>query len=1017
MHDKEKTQKTELSLLDRPILGGIRLDWWMMICVLIIVLAMGTRLWDLAWRAYCHDESIHASWSWDLYTGKGYRHNPVYHGPFYYHLTAFAFFLFGDSDTTGRLPAAIFGVATVILVLYLRKWLGRWGTLAAIALMTLSPIMMHRSRYIRDDPWPIVFEIILFIAILFYMEKRQDKYLYVIAAAMSLAFASKETAFIYQAIFGSFLFFFLLFRLRRNGKESWRKDPIFDLVVLIGTLILPLASPFPIKLLGFDPTDYSTQGIVRSGIIFLIVLGISAAIGLWWDRRRWLISAGIFYLIFISLFTTMFTNGQGFATGMIGSLGYWLQQQEVKRGGQPWFYYFLLIPMYDFLVLLFSLLGAGYALKKFMPRRAAAPEAAPRQVKAPAAELQAPFIPFVLYWIVLSWIMYTWAGEKMPWIASNIIPPMVLLAGWFIGQVFERIDWVAFRARSGWVMVVLIPLFLTVLITVAQVRPFQGTSLDQLGDTMRWLACVVVGVGILIAFYYLAQKLGGEGIWHSLFLATLIVLSAFTIRYAWMISFQTGDLASELMVYAQGTPDVPLVMQEITDMSQRLTGGLDLKVAYDDESSWPFVWYLRNFKNAQYFAKKPGAPFDAAVVIVGLGNEAAAKPFLGNKYLRREYKLIWWPTEAYKDLTLSKVIQGIGDPAARQNFWNVIFYRKYTYGLNNWPHVNRFAMYVRRDVAAQLWDYGPEVIVQEVEAPGEEYEKKLRQVAAIQTIGGEGAGNGQLRSPKGVAFDSTGNLYVTDSQNHRIVKFSAAGQFIAQWGSQGNQPGQLNEPWAVAVDKQGYIFVADTWNHRIQRFSPQGQFEKAWGVFGDIGATMPGKEDLLYGPRDIVIDAEGNLYVSDTGNKRIIKFDRDGKYLGQWGGLGAGDGQFVEPVGIAIDASGNFYVADTWNRRIQKFDKSFRYVAQWPVAGWEGESVVNKPYIAADAEGNVYITDPEQYRVIKFDAKGAVLAVWGQFGTDLNSLNLPTGLKLDKDGNIYVADSSNHRILKYGPVK
>lgn len=1006
-----KTPTKHLSFLDKPFLGGIRLDWWTLVYVLLIILAVGTRFWDLGSRAYSHDESIHASWSWDLYTGKGYRHNPTYHGPFMYHFTAFIFVLFGDSDVTARVSPALFGVALVFLPLLMKKWLGRLGTLVATALLMISPIIMHRSRYIRTDIYTIVFEVILIIAAMRYLEERREKHLYLIAGAMALAFCSKETAFIYQGIVGTFLVFRLLVRWLREQSRPLREYAEFDLAMLIGTLCLPLLSPFPVKLAGFDPTDYSNTGIARSGIVFLIVVAISTVLGLWWGRRRWLVAAGIFYLICATLFTTMFTNGQGFATGMLGSLGYWLQQQGVKRGGQPWFYYLLLVPMYDFLPLLFSLCGIGYALPGLIRK---AVETNPEVTET--AE-RAPFIPFLIYWALLSFLLYSWAGEKMPWLAMNILVPFILLAGWYIAHLLEGIDFRAFREGSGWVLVILIPLFITVLVTALTSQPFQGTTLDQLGETMQWLVSVAATLGLAVAIYFSGRKLGLQRTLQAVFLLTLIVLTALTVRFAWMGTFKNGDVPVELMVYAQGTPDVPRVMREITLLSERMAGGLDLKVAYDDESSWPFVWYLRNFKNAQYYAKKPSGPLDAPVVIVGSGNEAGVKPFLGGKYFRREYKLIWWPTETYKDLTLAKIWNGIWDPAARKNFWNIFFYRKYSYGLDNWPHYNKFMLYVRKDIAAQLWDYGPEVIAQELELPGEEYDKAYKQIAAQSLWGREGSGEGQLRSPKGIALDAEGNIYVADTYNHRVVKFNTESKFVAQWGSEGIGPGQFKEPWSLAVGRDGSIYVADTWNHRIQRLTKDGIFVTMWGSFGDTGGMATGQEGLFYGPRDIAIDANGDLYVTDTGNKRVIKFDPNGKYLGQWGGAGALPGEFLEPVGIAIDKDGNFYVADTWNRRIQKFDPQFRPLAQWPVYGWEGESVVNKPYLAVDGEGNIYFTDPELYRVVKLSPEGKVLMVWGQLGGDAASLNLPTGIKVDETGNVYVADSNNHRIVKYGPVR
>jgi len=101
-----QVSKKRPSFLDRPVSTLLRLDWWTLLYLVIIAVAVGTRLWNLAPRAYSHDESIHAWESWKLVTGQPYRHNPIYHGPFLYHFTAFIFLLFGHSDYTGRLSPA-----------------------------------------------------------------------------------------------------------------------------------------------------------------------------------------------------------------------------------------------------------------------------------------------------------------------------------------------------------------------------------------------------------------------------------------------------------------------------------------------------------------------------------------------------------------------------------------------------------------------------------------------------------------------------------------------------------------------------------------------------------------------------------------------------------------------------------------------------------------------------------------------------------------------------------------------
>jgi hypothetical protein len=127
----------------------------------------------------------------------------------------------------------------------------------------------------------------------------------------------------------------------------------FDLLILTFTLVMPQLIAFPISLLGWNPLDYSQAGLIRTSIALIITVAIAISIGMFWKPVLWLKNVGIFYAIFTVLYTTLFTNGQGFFTGMVGSLGYWLSQQSVNRGTQPLYYYALVqIPMYEYLAAL-----------------------------------------------------------------------------------------------------------------------------------------------------------------------------------------------------------------------------------------------------------------------------------------------------------------------------------------------------------------------------------------------------------------------------------------------------------------------------------------------------------------------------------------------------------------------------------------------------------------------------------------------------------------------------------------
>src|SRR4030042_1019697 len=140
-----------------------------------------------------HDETSHSYFSWLFYKGNGYAHDPVTHGPLQFHLVALSYFLFGDSDTTARIPAALFSIASVAFLWYYRRYLGRAGALIGAVLMTISPYMLYYGRYSRNEAFVGLWGLLTLWAMLRYFDTGKPAYLYMLAAAVSLHFSSKET--------------------------------------------------------------------------------------------------------------------------------------------------------------------------------------------------------------------------------------------------------------------------------------------------------------------------------------------------------------------------------------------------------------------------------------------------------------------------------------------------------------------------------------------------------------------------------------------------------------------------------------------------------------------------------------------------------------------------------------------------------------------------------------------------------------------------------------------------------
>jgi DNA-binding beta-propeller fold protein YncE len=276
----------------------------------------------------------------------------------------------------------------------------------------------------------------------------------------------------------------------------------------------------------------------------------------------------------------------------------------------------------------------------------------------------------------------------------------------------------------------------------------------------------------------------------------------------------------------------------------------------------------------------------------------------------------------------------------------------------------------------------------------------------ITEWGTRGDGDGQFDYAQGIAVDSSGYVYVTDSNSNRIQKFDSSGTFVTKWGSSGSGDGLFYNPYGIAVDSSGYIYVADFNGFRIQKFDSSGTFVTKWGSQG----TGDGQ---FTNPSGVAVDSSGNVYVTDYYANRIQKFTSSGAFVTKWGSEGSGDGQFSTPIDIAVDSSGYVYVTDCYGHRIQKFTSSGTFITKWGTHG-SGDGQFDYPRgITVDSSGNVFVADSFNSRIQKFNSSGNFITKWGYYGSWDGEFNNPVGVAIDSSGNVFVADAGNHRIQKF----
>jgi hypothetical protein len=309
-------------------------------------------------------------------------------------------------------------------------------------------------------------------------------------------------------------------------------------------------------------------------------------------------------------------------------------------------------------------------------------------------------------------------------------------------------------------------------------------------------------------------------------------------------------------------------------------------------------------------------------------------------------------------------------------------------------------------------------------------------------LGAKGSGPNQLDGPEGICVGPNDNLYIADTQNNRILVWTCDGQPIKAIGSYGpsavwrNDP-QFDHPAGVLALPSGQIYVADTFNHRVVTLDPDGLVLLSWG-----GQGVRRRQFTL--PRAVAMDHYGNIWVLDSGNSRVSNFTSTGKFNFTWGSFGTQDGYLNLPLGMALNHIDQGILADTGNFRIQVFnDRTPSNIDQSPVTtdsgsvtmeptpavttpvtveGWYGDGPFQfkEPAgVAVTKSGMIAVADGLTGRVELFNGRFEFVGQWRAADENLNLASPPRfrGLACDSKNRLYVTDIQNNCIIRLKLIK
>ena len=595
---------TELEMNETRERDASGIDWLTITFWGTVVLAFVMRFYDLANMPLHHDESLYGVYCWRFFTGQGYRYDPMMHGPFMFHFQLVIFFLFGVGDFAVRIAPAFLGTLLIASTWFLREWIGKLGVLLVALLLTFSPTHLYFSRFMRHDSYVAFFTYVSVIFGILYYRHRRKRDLYLTAAALSLMFCVKENAYIHAFIFMSFAFLKdVLAVLQRKPDAAFRGKMLLGWVAITAIVVLCISpiflfgkAPLPdwIESLLGDASEGNLLWSARMLItLATLSVGIWVVVYFWWEnsflerksvgRRSYhyplIFAAFLFFWIYLLLYSSFFTNKAGLWDGFSRSWVYWWEQHSIQRIKGPFHYYVPFFALYELPMVLIALGGVLYKISRTLNGAILAIWAtlfsavliifygeetlplwlAPTHMENRFDLIMTIYVLFIglwatidflgkgerltaffSYWSAMGFLIYSYAGEKVPWLFLHIMLPMFVLAGIFLRELLQAQIW------------------------------------RQKGILPKCFKIAVICVGGLLGFY--------------------------TLHTTILLNYYNRANPVERMVYTQTSTDVLKLMEIVEDITFGI-GAEEAKkplIAVKGNAVWPLHWYLRDYDGWYY---------------------------------------------------------------------------------------------------------------------------------------------------------------------------------------------------------------------------------------------------------------------------------------------------------------------------------------------------------------------------------------------------------------------------------